>query len=80
VKAGPTILSFRYWIEEAYATFAVPECVAVPGVGELDVVEELEELEELLQPAAASPMHVTTISAATPALRFFPGIATIVRP
>jgi hypothetical protein len=58
----------------------VPECLAVLGVEELDVLVELGELEELLQPAAASPMHVTTISAATPALGFFPGIATIVRP
>jgi len=55
-------------------------CVAVLGGGELDVVEELVELEELLQPAAARPMHVTAISAAIPALRFLPGIATIVRP
>jgi len=80
VKAGPTIFSFRYWIEEAYATFTVPECFALPGDEVLDVLVELEELEELLQPAAASPMHVTTISAAALALRFFPGIATIVRP
>jgi hypothetical protein len=77
VKAGPAIFSFRYWIEEAYATFTAPECFALPGD---DVLVELEELGELLQPAAASPMHVTTISAATPALRYFPGIATIVRP
>ena len=80
MKAGPTILSFRYWIEEAYATFTVPECFALLGDELLDGVEEVEELGELLQAAAASPMHVTTISAATPALRFFPGIATIVRP
>ena len=72
--------SFRNWIEEAYATFTVPECFALPDGGVLDGVEEAEELGELLQPAAASPMHVTTISAATPAPRFFPGIATIVRP
>jgi hypothetical protein len=58
----------------------VPECFALLGDEVLDVLVELEELEELLQPAAASPTHVTTISAATPALRFFPGIATIVRP
>jgi hypothetical protein len=77
VKAGPTIFSFRYWMEDAYATLTVPECVVLAGVG---VLEELEELGELLQPAAASPMHVITIRAAAPAPPFFLGIATIVRP
>jgi hypothetical protein len=58
----------------------VPECFALPDGEVLDGVEEVDGLGELLQAAAASPTHVTTISAATPALRFFPGIATIVRP
>jgi hypothetical protein len=80
VNAGPTIFSFRNWIEDAYATFTVPECFVLPDVDVLGELEELEELEELLQAAAASPMHVMIISALTPALRFFPGIATIVRP
>jgi hypothetical protein len=75
VKAGPTIFSFRYWIEDAYATLTVPECFALLDVGELE-----DELEELPQPAAASPMHVMTIRAAAPAPPFFLGIATIVRP
>ncbi|HEX4658772.1 MAG TPA: hypothetical protein VH307_15400 [Streptosporangiaceae bacterium] len=52
----------------------------LPDVGVPEELGELGELEELLQAAAASPMHVMIISALTPALRFFPGIATIVRP
>jgi hypothetical protein len=70
-------------MEDAYARFTVPECVVLPDVEPLDgvdVVEELEELGELLQPAAASPIQVMTISAALRVPRFLPGIATIVRP
>jgi hypothetical protein len=51
-----------------------------PDVELLDGLDVVEELEELLQPAAASPMHVMIISAATPAPRFFLVRATIVRP
>jgi hypothetical protein len=58
----------------------VPEGNGVPDVDELDGVDEVEEGDELLQPAAASPMQVMTISAAVRVPRFLPGIATIVRP
>jgi hypothetical protein len=80
VKAGPTIFSLRNWMDDAYARFTVPECFAPLGDEVFDVLVELEELGELLQPAAASPMQVMTISAAMTGPRFLPGIATIVRP
>ena len=73
-KAGPAIFSFRYSIEDAYATLAVPVCF-----GLLDEPDGADEVDELLQPAAASAMHIITSSAAVRAPWFFPGRETIVR-
>jgi hypothetical protein len=70
VKAGPTIFSCRYERDDAAATLAVP--VGFFGA--------LGELEELPQPAAASPMQVNTSSPAMPTPLRFLGIATIIRP
>ena len=75
LNAGAATFSLRNVSEDAYATLAVPVAAGAlepepaagelaPAAGELEL-EVAAELDELLHPAAASPVHVMASRATT---------------